>query len=43
MSRLSHVGEDGRARMVDVSDKERTARTATAEGRHFLTDKVEAT
>ena len=33
MSRLSHVGEDGRARMVDVSDKAPTARTATAEGR----------
>ena len=32
MSGLSHVGGDGRARMVDVSDKERTARTATAEG-----------
>ena len=33
MSRLSHIGEDGRARMVDVSDKPPTARTATAEGR----------
>jgi cyclic pyranopterin phosphate synthase len=33
MSRLSHVGGDGRARMVDVSDKPPTARTATAEGR----------
>jgi len=33
MSRLSHVGEDGRARMVDVSDKAPSARTATAEGR----------
>ncbi|HEU0134641.1 MAG TPA: cyclic pyranopterin monophosphate synthase MoaC [Allosphingosinicella sp.] len=33
MSRLSHIGEDGRARMVDVSDKAATARTATAEGR----------
>jgi cyclic pyranopterin phosphate synthase len=33
MSRLSHVGDDGRARMVDVSDKAPTARTATAEGR----------
>lgn len=32
MSALSHVGEDGRARMVDVSDKTATARTATAEG-----------
>jgi len=33
MSRLSHVGDDGRARMVDVSDKPSTARTARAEGR----------
>ena len=33
MSRLTHVGEDGRARMVDVSDKAPTARTAKAEGR----------
>jgi cyclic pyranopterin monophosphate synthase len=33
MTRLSHVGDDGRARMVDVSDKPSTARSATAEGR----------
>jgi cyclic pyranopterin phosphate synthase len=33
MSRLSHFGEDGRARMVDVSDKPATTRTARAEGR----------
>ncbi len=33
MSDLTHVGTDGRARMVDVSDKAATARTATAEGR----------
>lgn len=33
MSGLTHVGGDGRARMVDVSDKEATARTARAEGR----------
>jgi cyclic pyranopterin phosphate synthase len=33
MSRLSHVGGDGRARMVDVSGKAPTARTAIAEGR----------
>ena len=32
MSELSHVGADGRARMVDVSDKPATARTARAEG-----------
>jgi cyclic pyranopterin phosphate synthase len=33
MSRLSHLDESGRARMVDVSDKAVTARTARAEGR----------
>jgi len=33
VSRLSHVGEDGRARMVDVSDKAPSVRTAAAEGR----------
>ena len=32
MSGLSHVDESGRARMVDVSDKQATARTATACG-----------
>lgn len=32
MTRLSHEDEEGRARMVDVSDKTPTARTATAEG-----------
>ena len=32
MTRLSHLDEAGRARMVDVSDKAATARTATAEG-----------
>lgn len=32
MSGLSHLDENGRARMVDVSDKSVTARTATAEG-----------
>jgi cyclic pyranopterin phosphate synthase len=32
MSGLSHIDESGSARMVDVSDKERTARTATACG-----------
>ena len=32
MSGLSHLDESGRARMVDVSDKEATARTAVAEG-----------
>ena len=32
MSRLTHIGGDGRARMVDVSAKEPTTRTAAAEG-----------
>jgi cyclic pyranopterin phosphate synthase len=32
LSKLSHIGDDGRARMVDVSDKPATAREATAEG-----------
>lgn len=32
MSKLTHVDETGRARMVDVSDKEATARTASARG-----------
>ena len=33
MNGLSHIDRDGRARMVDVSDKKATARAATAEGR----------
>jgi len=32
MSKLTHVGPDGRAAMVDVSDKAATQRIATAEG-----------
>jgi cyclic pyranopterin phosphate synthase len=32
MSKLSHIDEKGAARMVDVSDKAVTARTAIAEG-----------
>ena len=32
MSNLTHLDESGRARMVDVSDKQATARTATAAG-----------
>lgn len=32
MSRLTHVDENGRARMVDVSDKAVTKRTASARG-----------
>lgn len=33
MKRLSHVGADGRARMVDVSAKPLSARTAVASGK----------
>ena len=32
MSRLTHLDDQGRAAMVDVSPKEETARTATAKG-----------
>ena len=32
MSRLTHLDDQGRARMVDVSDKPSTARVAVAEG-----------
>jgi cyclic pyranopterin phosphate synthase len=32
MTKLSHLNEKGEARMVDVSDKEATQRTARAEG-----------
>ena len=32
MAKLTHVGEDGEARMVDVSEKDITDRTATATG-----------
>jgi cyclic pyranopterin monophosphate synthase len=32
MTRLTHLDESGRARMVDVSDKDVTARNATATG-----------
>jgi cyclic pyranopterin monophosphate synthase len=35
--RLSHVGADGTARMVDVSDKPETAREAMARGRIRMT------
>ncbi len=31
-SKLTHIDEDGRARMVDVSNKDSTRRTAVAEG-----------
>ncbi|MEZ5939087.1 MAG: cyclic pyranopterin monophosphate synthase MoaC [Hyphomonadaceae bacterium] len=34
--KLTHIDADGRARMVDVSDKAATRRTATAEGRVLM-------
>src|SRR6476469_4449636 len=37
---LTHVDEEGAARMVDVSDKEVTARTATASGRVLVSPTV---
>ena len=40
MDRLTHVDESGAARMVDVSDKQVTARTATATGRVLVSARV---
>jgi cyclic pyranopterin phosphate synthase len=40
MDRLTHVDESGAARMVDVSDKDVTARSATASGRVLVSAKV---
>ncbi len=40
MTSLSHLGPDGRARMVDVGDKSVTKRTATASGRFTTTPEV---
>jgi cyclic pyranopterin phosphate synthase len=40
MSSLSHLDSDGRARMVDVSGKPVTARSATAHGRFVTTAEV---
>ncbi len=37
MGKLSHFDEDGKAAMVDVSDKDITERTATAEGSITMT------
>jgi cyclic pyranopterin phosphate synthase len=38
--RLTHVDESGAARMVDVSDKDVTARSATATGRVLVSPRV---
>jgi cyclic pyranopterin phosphate synthase len=40
MSRLSHIGSDGRAQMVDVSAKPMSNRTATAKGKIKLQRKT---
>jgi cyclic pyranopterin phosphate synthase len=40
MSELTHLDSDGRARMVDVGDKEVTARTAVASGTFMTTPAV---
>jgi cyclic pyranopterin monophosphate synthase len=42
MDRLSHVDESGAARLVDVSDKDVTARSATASGRVLVSPAVVA-
>jgi cyclic pyranopterin monophosphate synthase len=42
MDRLSHLDESGAARMVDVSDKDVTARSATASGRVLVSPAVVA-
>jgi cyclic pyranopterin phosphate synthase len=39
-ARLTHLDESGAARMVDVSDKEVTARSATASGRVLVSPTV---
>ncbi|RYZ01138.1 MAG: cyclic pyranopterin monophosphate synthase MoaC [Alphaproteobacteria bacterium] len=38
--KLTHIDADGRARMVDVSDKANTKRVATAEGRVLMSAKA---
>ncbi len=38
--RLTHIDESGAARMVDVSDKESTARTASATGKVLVSAEV---
>ncbi len=42
MTRLTHVDETGAARMVDVSGKDVTVRTATATGRVTTSGEVVA-
>ncbi|WP_296129013.1 cyclic pyranopterin monophosphate synthase MoaC [uncultured Anaerococcus sp.] len=40
MDKFTHLDENGRARMVDVSNKESTDRVALATGKVFLNDKT---
>lgn len=40
MSKLSHYGSDGKARMVDVSDKAATAREASASARVLVAEET---
>lgn len=40
MDKFTHLDENGRARMVDVSNKESTDRLALATGKVFLNDKT---
>jgi len=40
MTRLTHIDDQGAARMVDVSDKAETHRTAVAEGFVFMADET---
>src|SRR3979411_2157886 len=40
MTKLTHLGQRGEARMVDVSDKTATQRVAVAEGRVLMSTKT---
>lgn len=40
MNKLSHFDEDGKIKMVDVSEKETTSRRAVASGKVFLNEKT---
>jgi len=40
MSEFTHINEQGRARMVDISDKKTTERTALAQSSIFVTEKI---
>ncbi len=40
MSELTHINEQGRARMVDVSNKEKTMRVARASGKILMNEKT---